>query len=57
VQAVAQVNPVTYMIEAQRTLTLTGWDAGQIAAAFAAVGALALITVTAALFALRSRVV
>nr|WP_275581103.1 ABC transporter permease [Natronosporangium hydrolyticum] len=32
VQAVAQFNPVTYVIEAQRALVLTGWDSGRVAA-------------------------
>ncbi|QSB13748.1 ABC transporter permease [Natronosporangium hydrolyticum] len=56
VQAVAQVNPVTYVIEAQRGLMLTGWDSGQIAAGFIAIAAMAVATVTLAMLALRSRV-
>lgn len=51
----AAINPVTYLIEAARSLILVGWDAAVIGAALFAVAVVAAITLTLATLALRSR--
>jgi ABC-2 type transport system permease protein len=54
--AAATVNPVTYMLEGMRALSMNGWDAGDLAGAIAAVAGVGAITMTAAFLALRGRV-
>ncbi len=54
-RAVAEVNPVTYLLGGMRSLILEGWDAAGLAYAVAAVAGLGAVTVTAAMFALRFR--
>ena len=54
-RTIADWNPVSYMLEAIRALMLEGWDGEALALGFGFAGALALITLTAATFALRTR--
>ena len=51
--AVATVNPITYIVEALRQLVNTGWDWGSIGLAFAVTGGLAVVTVSSATAAFR----
>jgi ABC-2 type transport system permease protein len=51
----ATINPVTYVLEGMRSLVLDGWDWGELAAAFASIGGMGLVTVSLVLLALRSR--
>lgn len=51
----ATFNPVTYLLEGMRSLIITGWDAGDIAGAGAAIGGIAIVTFTLTALALRSR--
>jgi ABC-2 type transport system permease protein len=51
--AVAAVNPITYIVEALRHLVNTGWDWGSIGVALGVTGGLALVTVSAATAAFR----
>jgi ABC-2 type transport system permease protein len=51
----ATINPVTYIIEGQRSLVLEGWDAGSLLLAFASIAGMAAVTQTLVLLALRSR--
>jgi ABC-2 type transport system permease protein len=55
--AVASVNPVTYLLEAFRSLLIEGWEAGQLALGFAIAAALFGIGMTAAASALKTRLV
>ena len=55
-RAFAEVNPVTYILNAVRSLISDGWDVGVLLRGFAAIGAVALITVPLSLLALRRRV-
>ena len=50
-------NPVSYLLEAIRSLLITGWDAKALALGFGCAAAIAAAAVTAASFALRSRMV
>jgi len=52
----ARFNPMTYVLRGMRELTMSGWDAGELGVALAAVLALGLVTITAALLALGGRV-
>jgi ABC-2 type transport system permease protein len=56
-RTVATWNPVSYMLEAIRSLVIEGWDAEAIALGFACAGGLALIAMLAASAALRTRLV
>ena len=48
IQAIAKVNPTTYMLEAMRSVMITGWVASSLLKGLAAGGLFALITLTAA---------
>jgi ABC-2 type transport system permease protein len=54
-RTVADWNPVSYMLEGIRSLVISGWDAEALALGFACAGGLALVTLTAASAALRTR--
>ena len=54
-RTVATYNPVSYMLEGVRSLLITGWDGKALALAFGLAGALAAVMLTAASFALRTR--
>jgi ABC-2 type transport system permease protein len=56
-RTVATWNPVSYMIEGIRSLFITGWDGEALLLGFACAGGLALIALTAAAAALRTRMV
>jgi ABC-2 type transport system permease protein len=56
-RTVATYNPVSYMLEGIRSLVITGWDGEAIALGFACAGGVALIALTAASSALRTRMV
>jgi ABC-2 type transport system permease protein len=56
-RTVATWNPVSYMLEAIRSLVIEGWDAEALALGFACAGGLALIAMLAASAALRTRLV
>jgi ABC-2 type transport system permease protein len=51
----ATVNPVSYLIECVRSLIITGWDAQALGLGFGIAGALAVVAVTLAAWALRVR--
>ncbi len=54
-RTVATWNPVSYMLEGIRSLFITGWDGEALFLGFACAGGLALIALTAAAAALRTR--
>jgi len=54
---VATYNPVSYMLEAIRSLVIFGWDGEALALGFACAGGVALIAILAASSALRTRMV
>jgi ABC-2 type transport system permease protein len=56
-RTVATWNPVSYMLEAIRSLVITGWDAEALALGFACAGGVALIAMVAASSALRTQMV
>jgi ABC-2 type transport system permease protein len=56
-RTVATYNPVSYLIEGIRSLFITGWDAEALALAFGAAAVIAAVFLTAASFALRTRLV
>jgi ABC-2 type transport system permease protein len=56
-RTVATWNPVSYMLEAIRSLVITGWDGEALALGFACAGGLALIALVAASSALRTQMV
>jgi ABC-2 type transport system permease protein len=56
-RTVATWNPVSYMLEAIRSLVITGWDAEALALGFACAGGVALIALIAASAALRTQMV
>jgi ABC-2 type transport system permease protein len=56
-RTVATYNPVSYMLEGIRSLVITGWDGEAIALGFACAGGLAILALTAASSALRTRMV
>ena len=53
---VAGWNPVTYLLEAMRSLVMEGWDAQAIAEGFAAVGLVAVVSMSLCFGALRGRI-
>ena len=53
---VAGLNPVTYLLEALRSLTLRGWEWGELAQGLLAIGVVAALSMTLCFAALRSRV-
>ena len=54
-RTVATWNPVSYMLEAIRSLVITGWDGEALALGFACAGGLALVALLAASSALRTQ--
>ncbi len=54
-QTVATWNPVSYMLEAIRSLVIVGWDGEALALGFACAGGVSLIAMVAASAALRTR--
>jgi ABC-2 type transport system permease protein len=56
-RTVADWNPVSYMLEAIRSLVIEGWNSEALALGFACAGGLALISLAAASSALRTRMV
>jgi ABC-2 type transport system permease protein len=56
-RTIATYNPVSYLLEAIRSLLITGWDAEALALGFGCAGALAAVGVWASSRALRSRMV
>lgn len=52
----ATINPVTYVLQGMRDLTLEGWDVGSLAAALGAIAGISAFTLSLTLAALRSRV-
>jgi ABC-2 type transport system permease protein len=56
-RTVATWNPVSYMLEAIRSLVIEGWDGEALALGFACAGGLALVAMLAASAALRTRLV
>jgi ABC-2 type transport system permease protein len=54
--AIASYNPVTYLIDALRALIVTGWDGGVLLKGLAALAGIGVLSMTAAFFALRSRI-
>jgi ABC-2 type transport system permease protein len=48
-------NPITYMLEAMRSLMIEGWDAAELGKGFAAIGGLAVVTTTLVALAYRYR--
>jgi ABC-2 type transport system permease protein len=56
-RTVATWNPVSYMLEGIRSLFITGWDGEALLLGFACAGGVALIALTAAAAALRTRMV
>ena len=56
-RTVATWNPVSYMLEAIRSLVITGWDGEALALGFACAGGLALVALIAASSALRTQMV
>jgi ABC-2 type transport system permease protein len=56
-RTVATWNPVSYMLEAIRSLVITGWDGEALALGFACAGGVALIALIAASSALRTQMV
>jgi ABC-2 type transport system permease protein len=56
-RTVATWNPVSYMLEAIRSLVITGWDTEALVLGFACAGAVALIALVAASSALRTQMV
>jgi ABC-2 type transport system permease protein len=56
-RTVATYNPVSYMLEAIRSLVISGWDGEALALGFACAGGVALIAIAASSAALRTRMV
>jgi ABC-2 type transport system permease protein len=56
-RTIATYNPVSYLLEAIRSLLITGWDAEALALGFGCAGAIAVVGVWASSRALRSRMV
>jgi len=55
-QTAARMNPVTYLLQGMRALTLTGWNGHDIGIAFLAIAGMGALTLTLALRGLLSRV-
>ena len=54
-RAIATLNPISYVIEALRSLVLVGWDAQALALGFAAAAAITAVSVVLATVSLRTR--
>jgi ABC-2 type transport system permease protein len=54
-ETVATFNPMTYLLAGMRSLTMNGWDAGDLGAAVLAVAGLGVVSVSLALLAFRTR--
>ncbi|MBA2241041.1 MAG: ABC transporter permease [Solirubrobacterales bacterium] len=54
-RTIATYNPVSYLVEAIRSLLISGWDAEALALGFGCAAGIAVLTLTASSFALRSR--
>ena len=54
---VASINPVSYLLQAFRSLLIEGWNVGDLALGFAIAGAILMIGMTAAAGALKTRLV
>lgn len=52
----ATFNPITYLLQGMRALTMNGWDAGDIGVALLAVAGIGSVSLSLAFLALRSRV-
>jgi ABC-2 type transport system permease protein len=52
----ASFNPMTYVLQGMRSLSMEGWDIGDLAVAFLAVGILGVVTISLAFMALKSRI-
>jgi ABC-2 type transport system permease protein len=55
-ETAATFNPMTYLLQGMRSLSMNGWDAGDIAGAILAVVGLGCVTLPLAFLALRSRI-
>jgi ABC-2 type transport system permease protein len=55
IQAIAKVNPTTYMLEAMRSVMIQGWVASSLLKGLLAGGLFAAITLTAAVRVARSK--
>jgi ABC-2 type transport system permease protein len=55
--AIASVNPVTYLLEAIRSLLIEGWNLGALALGFAIAAVIGVVGMTAASNALKTRLV
>lgn len=53
-RGIANVNPASYIVEAGRSLVITGWDPGALATGFAAAGAVAAVAIAIAAAGLRT---
>ena len=51
----ATINPISYLIEGVRSLIITGWDGEALALGFGIAGAVALVSLAAATWALKGR--
>ena len=56
-RTIATYNPVSYLLEAIRSLLITGWDGEALALGFACAGTIAVVGVSASAMALRTRLV
>ena len=56
-RTIATYNPVSYLLEAIRSLLITGWDAEALALGFGCAAAIAAVSLTASALALRTRVI
>jgi ABC-2 type transport system permease protein len=52
----ATFNPMTYILEGMRSLSMTGWDAGDIGVALLAIGVIGVLSMTFAFAALKGRI-
>jgi ABC-2 type transport system permease protein len=55
-EVAASLNPMTYLLQGLRSLSMEGWDAGDIGVSLLAVGVLGTVSLTLAFLALRGRV-
>jgi ABC-2 type transport system permease protein len=56
-RTIATYNPVSYLVEGIRSFVITGWDGEALALAFGIAAAIVVVSVSAAVFALRTRLV
>jgi ABC-2 type transport system permease protein len=54
-RTITDINPVSYLIEAIRSLMITGWDPEALGLGFGIAIVLAVVTITIAAFSLRGR--